>query len=512
MIARPGQIFYLSAPGRAEAIRSFLKNFAVSQKGIDTGVIQLTLRGQDPRQITEILNSIVNSYVGQNVGWKSTEALQTLTFLNAQLPEFKAKVDAAQSALSRFKVGSKSADLPAETNLKLNQVGTFEESIMQLRDQRSKQLQLFRENHPSVIALNAQIAQAEAGLARVKSRIVSLPNDQKEQTRLQTDVDVSTRLYTSLLDSIQQLEIAKAGTAGDVRVVDFALVPTVPVSPKPKIIAVAAPIVGVVLGVFVAVLLATLRRRVTDTAELSALTGLQILSEIPFSKRVVKKMRMARNGAYSISFIADPEEKASEGIRTLRTALQLAAGTRGPQSIVFTGPQTGTGSSFVSVNLAASLASVGSQVVLIDANLRAPSLSRYFGHAEQSRPAGLSDWLGEKISLKDVLQSHPELGGLSFLPAGSAAASAPELLKSDKLVALVTALKTRFDYVLVDTPAVMVVSDALLIAQAADAVVMVFQEGLHAERELTESVARLKRSRTPLLGAVFNKVSMTFCH
>ena len=498
LVANPGMSFDLTVNGPAEAIAGFLKKFDVAQQGIDSGVIQVSLRGKDPVRVADVVNRIVKSYASQNVEWRSAEASQTLVFLNQQLPDFKAKMEAAQSSLSNFKVKSRSADLPAETMITLQQIDAAEKGLAQLIEARTKQLELFRSNHPSVVTLNEQIQQTQATKDNLKSKIGTLPESQKEQVRLQTEVDVSTRLYTSLLDSIQQLEIAKAGTTGDVRIIDLAVNPVAPVFPKPTVILVAAAVVGTIAGVFLAVLLAALRRKIDDPVEIERITQLPRLSEIPFSKIPAK----GKKGCHPLVIVSSPNDVAAEGVRSLRTALHLQISGRANQVIVVTGPSPGIGKSFIAANLAASLARTGQPVLLVDADLRRPALSRYF----QGPSIGLTDYLSGAAKLEDVIQTRPEVEGLHYIASGPAHADPAELLVPAKLLALVTEAKARFTYIIFDSPPIIQVSDALVIGKHATEMLLVLQEGAHTEREITDTVNRVRRSQIPIVGFALNKV------
>src|SRR5690606_10262703 len=255
----------------------------------------------------------------------------------------------------------------------------------------------------------------------------------------QRDADVSNQLYIALLNNAEQLRVAKAGTVGNVRVIDFAIADTNPVAPnKPMIVAIAG-VLGLALGVAAAFIARLLRPTVRDADEAERSAGMSVYVTVPESqqqqKLYAKKQRLSRRGgpvtagASHLLAVSHPEDPAIESLRSLRTGLAFALMGARDRNIAITGPTASVGKTFVAANLSVLLASAGKRILLIDADLRRPRLGYYFGY---NKVAGLSNVLAGTAELDDVLLKSTQDGlVLDVLPAGLIPPNPGELLLSE---------------------------------------------------------------------------------
>jgi tyrosine-protein kinase Etk/Wzc len=363
--------------------------------------------------------------------------------------------------------------------------------------------QRFAPTHPAVASLDAQITVLDAQQDELNKRVATLPNTEQSALRLLRDVRVDTELYTNLLDSAQQLRIIKAGEVGNVRVVDYAVVQEIPVKPK-RILAIAlATMFGLIVGIATAFVKKALFGGVQHSEDIEQALGLPVYATIPHSEnqvRLLQSMRRGGGGQYVLAATMT-EDIAVEGVRSLRTALQFGLLEAANNVIVLTGTRPDVGKSFMSVNLGAVLASGGKRVLLIDADMRRGDMHSHFGIQRQP---GLSDVIAG-LDVEAAVQ-HDVLPGLDVLPKGKVPPNPAELLMSDRLKTLLNYFSDRYDLVIVDTPPVLAVTDAVLIGKHAGTTLLVVRHGRNPMAELVEATKRLRNGGVAVKGALFTDV------
>ncbi|MFP3608647.1 polysaccharide biosynthesis tyrosine autokinase [Paraburkholderia sp. SIMBA_050] len=501
--ARPGTHFVLKRASTLITTDQLQDALVIAEKSKQSGVIGVSLDGADSKRTAEIINTIATTYVQQNIDRKSAEAEHTLTFLDQQLPQLRKQLDQAEDRYNAFRNRKGTVDLTEESRLLLQQIVDGKTKLVDLEQQRIEMTQRFTPSHPGIMALAAQISALEAQQSQLNKRVSTLPDTEQSALRLLRDVRVNTELYTSLLDSAQQLRIVKAGQVGNVRVVDYAVTSELPVKPKRPLVIVLAAVLGLIAGTVAAFVKSALFGGVESSEEIEQVLGLPVYAAVPHSDMQVslrQGMLRGRSGQHVLASIAS-HDVAIEGIRSLRTALQFGALDAANNVIVITGPRPEVGKSFMSVNLAAVLASGGKRVMLIDADMRRGDLHSYFG---VSRQPGLSDAIAgmdvESAVLREVLP------GMDMLPKGSLPPNPAELLMSERFKTMLDDFSSRYDIVIVDTPPMLAVTDAALIGKHAGTTLLVVRHGRHPMAEILESANRLRNVGVALKGVLFTDV------
>jgi tyrosine-protein kinase Etk/Wzc len=501
--ARPGTQFILKRASTLATIAQLQDALVIAEKTKQSGVIGVTLDGADSNRTAEILNTIAGAYVQQNIDRKSAEAEHTLAFLDQQLPQLRKQLDEAEDRYNEFRNRAGTVDLTEESRLLLQQIVDNKTKLVDLQQQRIEMTQRFAESHPAVVALTAQIASLQAQQDEFNKHVMTLPDTEQSALRLLRDVRVDTELYTNLLDSAQQLRIVKAGEVGNVRVVDYAVAEDLPVKPKRLIVIALAAVLGLIAGTAAAFVKKALFGGIEHSEEIEQALGLPVYATVPHSEaqvRLNQSIRRGRGGHHVLASTAS-QDVAIEGIRSLRTALQFGLLDVSNNVLVITGPRPEVGKSFMSVNLAAVLASGGKRVMLIDADMRRGALHSYFG---VSRQPGLSDAIAGLDIESAVL--HDVLPGLDVLPKGSLPPNPAELLMSERFKTMLDYFSSRYDIVIVDTPPVLAVTDAALIGRHAGATLLVVRHGRHPMAEILESANRLRNGGVTLKGVLFTDV------
>ncbi|WP_416806661.1 polysaccharide biosynthesis tyrosine autokinase [Burkholderia pseudomallei] len=503
--AKPGATFVLVRHSRLRTIEALQDNLDVQERVKQSDVVVASLRDTDPDLVSRALNEIGRQYIAQNIQRKSAEAAQSLEFLNGQLPTLKQQLTDSEARLTKLRDEHGSVDLTEEAKLVLAQSADAKTRLLELQQKRRELLSRFMPKHPSVVAIDQQIAALDGYRGTAEQQIKRLPALQQQFVRLMLDVKVNTDLYTALLNNMQQLQLVRAGKVGNVRLVDTAAVPEVPVKPKKALVALASLLLGVLAGCGTAVGRSMLFHGISDPNEIERRLGLSVYATVPRSDRQRALTERAKRKARALSLlcVAHPDEPAVESLRSLRTALQFAMLDAKNNVVVIAGPAPGVGKSFVSANLAAVLTMAGKRVLLIDGDIRKGHLNDYLGLA---RGKGFSELIAGSAQPDDVLH-RDVIAGLDFISTGAMPKNPAELLLNARVSTLIDTFSQRYDAVVIDSPPVLAVADTGILAATAGTAFLVTLAGSTKLGEIAESAKRLAQNGVRLSGVVFNGIN-----
>ena len=505
--ARPGSQFELLRLSPMDAIKRVLDNLGASERGKNSGMLGITLTGPDKIQITALLNKIADVYVEQNVARSSAEAELSLSFLEKQLPPLKERVDAAENAYNLYRTQHGSVDLATETQSVLEGLVNVEQALLELQQERDELRNRFKPAHPVIKSLDDKINLLSDHSSELESHADRLPATQRDILRLARDVEVNTMLYTKLLNIAQELRVVKAGTVGNVRIIDHALVPEEPIKPKKALIIVLALVVSLFFGIALVFLLNAMRGGVNDPDQLEQRLGLPVHASIMHSKRQAKMNKASKKTGEPIGVLAQlhAQELAIESFRSLNTSLYFSLKQASNNIIMIAGASPGIGKSFTAINLAATMAGSGIKVLLIDGDLRRGILHKY---TRDGRDKGLSELITENG--KDASgYIHPTgVDGLDFMPTGKLPPNPAELLLHEAFKQQLGALSGQYDQVIIDSPPILAVTDAAIIGRNAATTLLVVKANFHPMRELEQATKQLQQAGIDIKGIVFNDVEM----
>ncbi|MFA5921278.1 MAG: polysaccharide biosynthesis tyrosine autokinase [Methylococcaceae bacterium] len=495
----------------ASGIDDLFENLAVVEKGKKSGILSFTLESNSPIVAAETLNEVANIYVKQNVEQKSKEAQSTLEFLDKQLPVIKDQLEAATTALNDFRINKGSVNLDLEAQGVLEGVVEIKTQITLLQQKRDELRGKFTESHPTVVAIDKQIARLQEQMNANDKKIEVLPETQQVILKLSRDVEVSNELYTTLLNNAQTLKVAKAGTVGDVRIIDEAVSPAESIKPKKLQIIAMSLILGLIAGVSWVFIRKMLHRGVEDPDQIEKHLNIPVYATIPHSdvqvklNEKLKKSEKKQNDQSFILAVENKEDLAIESLRSLRTTLHFAFLEAQNNIIMVTGPSPGIGKSFVSINLAAVLADAGKKILLIDADLRKGFINKILG---VTRENGLSDLISNTVTMDDAVH-HIAAANFDFIPTGTIPPNPSELLLHERFGQLLEAFGKQYDHIIIDSPPILAVTDACIIGRMAGATLMIVKAGQHPMRELQQCTKRLAQSSVHIKGIVFNDLPHT---
>lgn len=484
MDAKKGQRFRIVQGSLLKAEQVLMRSLGVSEKGKQTGIISVRYSHRYPDRAASILNTIAKTYLRQNVEMRSAEAEKTLEFLEGQLPAVKAKLDSAEKILADYRYSIGSVDIGGETKAHLDKEGQLQRQIMQLEQERQSTLRLFKEEHPNVQTIVKQQNKLRAELAQLKKNAEKMPLTQQEVNRLQEEVAVNNEVYTNMLNNIQQLRVVRAGEVGNVRIVDFAQVEQNQSKPNKSRILMVSAAAGFMFGVVLVLLIYLFKNGVRSASEIERETGLSVFAKIPqSSNKILRGHRHLHHGRPFV--LQECDDAVCEAFRALQTALTFLMPNPEHSVLLVMGLNPGAGKSFVSLNLAATMAASGKKVLLIDADMRR-------GVIHSGCKFGLADVLLGLATLDTAAVPKHE-DNLFVMNAGKTKLAACELLRGDAMDKLLKEARQKFDLVIVDTPPLNLVTDTELICPLVDYSLYVLHYGRNTIEEIKETIERVKR-------------------
>jgi capsular exopolysaccharide synthesis family protein len=331
---------------------------------------------------------------------------------------------------------------------------------------------------------------------------------------LKRDVDANRQLYEGLLQKLKEASLESGLRSNNIRVVDSARVPLTPTSPDiPRNLAIGL-ILGLSCGVGLAFLLETLDNSVRTSEQAEAVSGLPCLGVVPqFLRADTPRLRSGELGlakgatTRKAELIAHlrPKSEVAECYRSLRTSILLSALDAPPKVLLVTSALPQEGKTTTSVNCAIVLAQRGSRVLLVDADLRRAGVHLAFG---LDRKSGLSTLLAGTTTMEEAIRSYPQIPGLYILPAGPPPPHPAEMLGAAKMNSLIAQWREDFDYVIIDTPPALSVTDPVVLSVEADSVILVIRSGKTTKDAVRRAGELLWQVNAPMMGVVVNGIDL----
>ncbi len=565
---------------------------SVNVKSIENvNMLRVVVKGRDPKKVTRLANAVADVYVEKSLEEKRLQATTTRIFIEGQIVRTANNLRAAENELETFKRETGILDMDAETRHYVTVLGDLESQLLeesldrqisaleldilkrrretltgegevfpteevlisrfaagsalqQLEDQiielqrrRSELIQTRTPEHPTVKAVDAEIAAAEdelkSGLSDAlehgelatnislsdekitllddtmkdyRDLTAALPQKEMELNRLVRAYQVNEQVYTSLLEKLQEAKINEAMRTADIRVVDYALVPTAPVSPNYAKNIFVGILLGIFLGVGVAYALEFADTSLNTVEEVERRLGTPVIGIIPRMGPGGVGRLVQKPEEFDVYFVTHtyPKSPVAESFRTLRTAIRASGVDVAVKKILITGTGLGDGKTITSVNLAIIFAQAGDAVALVDCDLRRATVHRAFG---AERVPGLAEVVMNRAELDEALRPTA-VENLTILPSGVVPPNPSELLGSKKFEIVLAELGRRFDRVVMDAAPVLAVTDALLLGGLADGVCFVVCAGRTDRNAARRALELLRRSGCRILGVVFNQAEM----
>ena len=505
--ADEGASFTVTKYSTLGMINTLQNSLSVTEDGKDSGVLTLTMVGEDKNQIREILNSIARNYVAQNVARKSEEAAKSLEFLEVQLPQVRSQLDIAENKLNAYRQQKDSVDLPLEAKSVLDSMVNIDAQLNELTFREAEISKLYTKIHPAYRTLLEKRRALEEEKAKLSQRVTAMPKTQQEIVRLTRDVESGQQVYMQLLNKQQELKITKASTVGDVRIVDPAITQPGVVKPKKALIVLGSIILGLMLSI-VGVLLRSLFNRGIESPQVLEEHGINVYASIPLSewqksRDSVKSINGVKRYKQSqLLAVGNPTDLAIEAIRSLRTSLHFAMMQAQNNVLMMTGVSPSIGKTFVCANLAAVISQTNKRVLMIDCDMRKGYSHELLGTTNDN---GLSDVLVGKTAIEQCAKKT-SVANFDLVPRGQIPPNPSELLMGERFSELLKWGSANYDLVLIDTPPILAVTDAAIVGRHAGTTLMVTRYAVNTLKEVETSLSRFEQNGITVKGVILNSI------
>ncbi|EMO0471157.1 polysaccharide biosynthesis tyrosine autokinase [Pluralibacter gergoviae] len=504
--AKPGDRFTVELLPRLTAISNLQKIFSVTDQGKDTGILNLTLTSDNPILASSILDSISQNYLAQNIDRQAAQDAKSLDFLNKQLPKVRSELDIAEDKLNAYRKQKDSVDLNMEAKSVLDQIVNVDNQLNELTFREAEVSQLYTKEHPTYKSLLEKRHTLQEEKTKLNKRVSGMPSTQQEVLRLSRDVESGRAVYLQLLNRQQELSIAKSSAIGNVRIIDNAVTEPKPVKPQKILVVLIGVILGAVFSIGIVLLRILLRRGIESPEQLEEI-GINVYASVPISEWLAKNnqrknTKASKNQSEILLALENPADLAVEAIRSLRTSLHFAMMEAKNNVLMISGASPNAGKTFISSNLAATVASTGKKVLFIDADLRKGYVHKMLGHKQNK---GLSDVLSGQIELESVIE---KVTGAEFdyIGRGQVPPNPAELLMHARFSELLNWASQNYDLVMVDTPPILAVTDAAIIGRYVGTALLVARFEANTAKEIEISVKRFEQSGVAIKGCILNGV------
>src|SRR6266849_5164853 len=467
--------------GRPPILGVFLGRLSVKRVP-NSGLLDVKFESTDPQLAARVVNAHIENYIEQNFRSRFEAATVASNWMTGQLTELKIKVEKAEEARLGYERQNQIWTIDEKQNITTQKLADLNKEVTQAqaeRMQKEANYELARSGN-----VDAVPAVRDSGMIQDMTR---------KQSDLSAQYSEALSQYGPNYPKLQRLkaQLKEAGIAAglrssNIRVVDPALEPSAPSRPQKTRSIFLAVLVGLVGGVGLALLREYLDNTVKTPEDVEFLSRLPSLAVVPTLASLNGHRRMPKllrgsppsGGETRVELVSHslPQSQISEAFRALRTSLLLSQAEHPPQVILVTSALPREGKTTAAVNLAVTLAQLGDRTLLVDADLRKPGIDRALSLAD-GKYAGLSSYLAGVSSLDLVTIPHPAITNLAAIPTGPIPPNPADLLSSRRLTELISELRTRYKFVVIDSPPIMAATDAVILSVQVDGVLLVVRSG-----------------------------------
>lgn len=495
------------------AIDTITNDLIVEERGKQTGIMELTLTGTNQQQVTLTLNEIIQSYINNKKLTESEETINTLSFMEKQLPDLKQKLESSEAVFNEFRQKYGTIDIGQEAALLVGEKSEIDSQLNELKLKKADLTTYYTEEHPLIVQINEQFEVLNNRKKEIDSKVSALPSIQRDFLKLSEDTSINREIYLAMLKSYEQLKIVKAGQVSDVRIIDSPISTYNIVAPNKPLIVTLAAIVGFMLGVLFALIRSFLRNVVKDPKRLEEETGIPVIATIPSSPLL---LRLSKNKKVSdrLLFYADNTSSSYEAIKSLRTHLIFSMQKEDKRDhrakvILISGESFGVGKSFISANLSEVFAQLDKKILIIDADMYHGKLHSVFNIEHN---IGLADYLlqsssssQEHSAISDFVH-NTAFDNIDIMPKGHNTNNSNSLLSMGGFESLMSHLNGQYDYIFMDSPAILATSDTVILSHYADTLLIVTRYNKSIEEQLFSAINQLNKANVLVDGIIINNV------
>ena len=544
--------------------RGYCENLSIEPTSKTTSVVTLSLKNSSLQRGQDFINQLLEMYNRNTNNDKNEIAQKTAEFIDERIGIISKELGSTEADLETFKRDAGITDLSSDAQIALTSNAEYEKKQVENRTQislvedlkkylghneyeilpsnvglkditlaaqidrynemlieRKRLLRTSTENNPAIINLDTSIRATKANVQatlegtlqglfitkadldreakRYMRRISDAPGQERQYVSIARQQEIKAGLYLMLLQKREENAIMLAATANNAKIIDDAIADVIPVSPKRSIIYLAALVLGIAIPVVVIFLIDLTKFKIEGRADVEKLTSVPVVGDIPLTDE-----KNSKDG--SIAVFENQNNLMSETFRNIRTNIQFML-QNDKKVILVTSTVSGEGKSFTSANLAISFSLLGKKVVIVGLDIRKPGLNKVFNLS--SKEKGITQYLANpEMDLMSLVQPSDINKNLSILLGGTVPPNPTELLARDGLDKAIEILKRNFDYVILDTAPIGMVTDTLLIGRVADLSAYVCRADYTHKAEYTLINELFHEQKLPNLCTIINGVDL----
>lgn len=455
-------------------------------------VFRITVETTDPEKSALIADTIVKTYIQNQMQVKLDATEQATGWLTERVVELQVQLEDAEARVASF---SASTELVSVTSLQALE--------RQLKDLRSRIAISQGQNAQGRAQTDLQSQRSEQQLEALQQSEADLENQIRRQgedlivlQQLTRESEANRLLYEYFLSRLKETSAQQGIQQADSRILSNAVVPPFPHSPQKSLLISMAAIFGLAAGTIFVVIRELRNTSFRNAKDLEDYTGHTVLGQIPLIP--------ARDRKAVLTYLSDnPASMATEAVRNLRTSALLSNVDQPPQVILLTSSIPGEGKTTLALALAHNLAGMGKKVLVIEGDIRRRVFGAYFENLPES---GLTSVLSGARKLEDAIVRHPDFGA-DILVGDKAGSNAADLFSSEKFGYLISALRAQYDAIIIDTPPLLVVPDARIIAQQADAVLLNVKWDATSKTVVDDALRLFRNANVKVTGLILSQIS-----
>ncbi|MEM7037111.1 MAG: polysaccharide biosynthesis tyrosine autokinase [Bacteroidota bacterium] len=536
----------------------------VEQSGYLVPILKVSSTDFVPKFASDFLNTLIEVYHHEDISRKTQAANQALDFIHQQVDTIKQSVSDAEGVLQQFKqdkefinvdikvtfdmeVLKRNEELQTAERVKMIEISRLETemgsgdqtltlpfsiegqsdpilssliaSYNGLVQEKLAALQTYTPTHPKIAEMNSKLAELRNSIAQnigsikvntqqkidyyqkeldlARANLKSIPQTQRVFQSLMREYEVKEKILSTLLEKQAEAQIAKASIVSSVRILDRALTPRFPISPNPRKVYIIGCGLGISMGFLLILLTAMLKNTISYREEIESMSLTPVIG-------VVRRSSQSLKHKYPrLLSVDNPKSSLSESIRSIRTNMQFISSDKESKIVSITSTVSGEGKSFITINLAGMISLLDLKVVILDMDLRKPKLHYSFG---KDNSAGLSTYLAGQSSLDDILM-RTEYDNLDIITSGPIPPNPAELIQGERMDQLLEELKKTYDYILIDTPPIGLVTDGTTILKRSDIALYVIRSDYSKKAFANNPDQLVEDHNIKNLYIVFNSVS-----
>jgi capsular exopolysaccharide synthesis family protein len=555
--------YYFNIYSNEGLLKGIRKNLTIEQASRDSSILKISYKDSIAKRAKNFVNTLVNNYLVYSTKDQLEDEEKELNFVNKQLDKTSDKLKHSENILEKFKINNDISDIATQNNELIRKIGILEENLneaninyekakrvdaevkkgnysvistlgqeypaltalidrLEALKARKEELSVeFTSNHPDVKSVNSSIKDVERSIRafsnNIKLQYLSMKNKYSSELNRSQNIlkqypeiekklgqhrrvfEVNDHIYSYLLQKQSELSIERAALASDKKVIDYAKAASVPLNKKLPFTLIVSMFLGMIVSLLHTIIRSAMDTKLKSIDDVHSVTDIPIYGIVPYISD-----KSLYNSLYVMN---DLNSGASEAFRAIRTNLNYLVSANDSKVIVISSSMPNEGKTIVAANLAAIIGMSDKRCIILSLDMRRPEL-----HDKFSLPndIGMSDILSGRVPYNKAIWEHKEYKNLHIITSGKIPPNPAELIESKQMGNLIEDLRKEYDYIIIDTPPINYVSDALSTFKYSDLNLFVLKSEFSEEQYLVELDKILKKLKIKNCGIILNSVKSKY--